>query len=190
MHACHADASCHLGVTRTLKMLKHFYWWVGTEACTRWWVRRAASSIRHEKPLAKRFAGLHSPSPCPTAPKNPSVLTTLGPCRSQPLWVPTDRSSKRFLHPLHEPLQPTGGHVRCHLRGIYSRRNRQHFGETLNYPLRMLIHYLIRQRTPKSAPSWRQPLTDFSVYTNSQQAPTSRVVTAASNVSTTTWQKC
>ena len=26
MHACHADASCHLGVTRTLKMLERFFW--------------------------------------------------------------------------------------------------------------------------------------------------------------------
>ena len=40
MHACHADASCHLGVTRTFKMLEHFYWWVGMEACTKWWVCR------------------------------------------------------------------------------------------------------------------------------------------------------
>ena len=40
MQACHADASCHLGVTRTLKMLERFYWWVGMEACTKWWVRR------------------------------------------------------------------------------------------------------------------------------------------------------
>ena len=31
MHACHAGASCHLGVTRTLKMLERFYWWVGME---------------------------------------------------------------------------------------------------------------------------------------------------------------
>ena len=40
MHACHADASCHLGVTRTLKMLERFFWWVGMEACTKWWARR------------------------------------------------------------------------------------------------------------------------------------------------------
>ena len=40
VHACHADASCHLGVTRTPRMLKRFYWWVGMEACTKWWVRR------------------------------------------------------------------------------------------------------------------------------------------------------
>ena len=32
MHACHADASCHLGATCTLKMLERFYWWVGLEA--------------------------------------------------------------------------------------------------------------------------------------------------------------
>ena len=30
----------HLGVIRTLKMLERFYWWVGMEACTKWWVRR------------------------------------------------------------------------------------------------------------------------------------------------------
>ena len=40
MHACHADASYHLGVTRTPKMLERFLWWVGMEACTKWWVRR------------------------------------------------------------------------------------------------------------------------------------------------------
>ena len=36
MHACHADASCHLGVTRTLKILERLYWWVGMETCTKW----------------------------------------------------------------------------------------------------------------------------------------------------------
>ena len=40
MHACHADASCHLGVTYTLKMLERFYWWIGMEVCTKWRVRR------------------------------------------------------------------------------------------------------------------------------------------------------
>lgn len=29
IHACHADASCHLGVTRTLIMLERFYWSIG-----------------------------------------------------------------------------------------------------------------------------------------------------------------
>ena len=40
MHGCHADTSCHLGVTRTLKMLQRYYWWIGMEACTKWWVLR------------------------------------------------------------------------------------------------------------------------------------------------------
>ena len=40
MQSCHTDASCHLGVMRTLKMLERFYWWVDMEACTKWWVRR------------------------------------------------------------------------------------------------------------------------------------------------------
>ena len=30
----------HLGVTRTLKILKRFYWWISMEVCTKWWVRR------------------------------------------------------------------------------------------------------------------------------------------------------
>ena len=40
MYACHADASCHFGVMCTLKMRERFYWWVGMEAWTKWWVRR------------------------------------------------------------------------------------------------------------------------------------------------------
>ena len=39
MHACHAETSCHLGVTRTLKVLEGFYWCVGVEVCTKWWVK-------------------------------------------------------------------------------------------------------------------------------------------------------
>ena len=40
MHAYHADASCHLGVTRTLETLERFYWWIDMEVYTKWWVRR------------------------------------------------------------------------------------------------------------------------------------------------------
>ena len=39
-HACHANASYHLGVTLTLKMMERFYWWIGMIVCTKWWVRR------------------------------------------------------------------------------------------------------------------------------------------------------
>ena len=39
MQACHSTVSCHLGTTRTLRMLERFYWWVGMSICTRWWLR-------------------------------------------------------------------------------------------------------------------------------------------------------
>ena len=80
MHACHADASCHFGVTRTLKMLERFYWWVGMEACTKWRLPRCLKS-QARRPLARWFAGQSSPSACPTVLASPSVLTTLGPFR-------------------------------------------------------------------------------------------------------------
>ena len=34
--ACHSTASCHLGATHTLRMLKRFYWSIGMNVCTRW----------------------------------------------------------------------------------------------------------------------------------------------------------
>ena len=40
MQSCHANASCHLGVARTLCMPESFYWWIGKSVCTRWWLRR------------------------------------------------------------------------------------------------------------------------------------------------------
>ena len=35
MQACNSTASCHLGTTRTLRMLEQFYWWIGMNVCTR-----------------------------------------------------------------------------------------------------------------------------------------------------------
>ena len=82
VHACHADASCHLGVTRTLKMLERFYWWVGMEVCTKWWVRRCLI-CRARKISRQTIPWPTSPFLCPIAPEYPSVLTVLGLCRSQ-----------------------------------------------------------------------------------------------------------
>ena len=53
----------------------------------------AASSARHEKPPAKRFDGLPSPSPCQTVPEYPSALAILDPCRLRPKEIPTSSSS-------------------------------------------------------------------------------------------------
>ena len=38
MKACHSTASCHVGTKRTLHMLERFYWWIGMNICTRWWL--------------------------------------------------------------------------------------------------------------------------------------------------------
>ena len=39
MQGCHSTAFCHLGIMRTLGMLERFYWWIGMNVCTRWWLR-------------------------------------------------------------------------------------------------------------------------------------------------------
>ena len=36
MRARHSTASCHLGTTRTLRMLEGLYGWIGMNVCTRW----------------------------------------------------------------------------------------------------------------------------------------------------------
>ena len=64
MHTCHAEASCHLGVTRTLKMLERFYWWVGMEVCTIWWVRRCFKcQVRKTSRQTIRWPTLSVPLP-------------------------------------------------------------------------------------------------------------------------------
>ena len=40
LHTCHATTSLHLGVTRTVRMLARFFWWVGIDVSARWWIRR------------------------------------------------------------------------------------------------------------------------------------------------------
>lgn len=41
MQACHANASCHFGVSRTLSMLEPCYWWTGMNISTQRSLRRA-----------------------------------------------------------------------------------------------------------------------------------------------------
>ena len=67
VHACHADASCHLGVTRTLKMLERFFWWVGMEACAKWWVRRCLK-CQARKTSRQTVRWLVLPIPLPNSP--------------------------------------------------------------------------------------------------------------------------
>ena len=36
LNTYHADTSLHLGVTRTIRMLARFYWWIGMDVSARW----------------------------------------------------------------------------------------------------------------------------------------------------------
>ena len=40
MQKCHAEASCHLGIAKTSRMIERSFWWTGLEACVHWWIRR------------------------------------------------------------------------------------------------------------------------------------------------------
>ena len=97
MQACHADASCHLGVTRTLKMLERFYWWVGMEACTKGWVRRCLKcQARKTSRQTVRWPIL--PIPLPNSPDiavdyfGPLPITARG---NSYILLFTDRFSRR-----------------------------------------------------------------------------------------------
>ena len=132
MHTCHADASCHFGVTRTLTLLL---------------VGRYESLHQMLGTTLPRVSGTKTLSP------NNYLAYTPDPLTQQPWiirqcllrWVPADHSSRKFSQPpFHGPLQPTGGHVRCCHRGIYSSRNRQNVGEPLYSLLGMPIDSPIR----------------------------------------------
>ena len=50
MQACHLTASCHLGTTRTLRMLERFHCWIGINVCTRWWLRHCLKCQARKNP--------------------------------------------------------------------------------------------------------------------------------------------
>ena len=73
LHTCHSTTSRHLGVSRTLGMLRRFYWWIGKEPAGG---SAAASSARRARLRAKRFAGLPFPCRYQTAPASSSASTS------------------------------------------------------------------------------------------------------------------
>ena len=99
MHACRPDASCQLGVTRILKMLERFYWWVGMEACTKWWVRRCLKcQARKTSRQTVRWPVL--PIPLPNSPGVAVSVNYFGPLPitargNSYILLFTDRFSRR-----------------------------------------------------------------------------------------------
>ena len=113
MHACHADASYHLGVARTLKMLECFYRWVGMEVCTKWWVRRCLKcQARKTSRQTVRWPVL--PTPLPNSPGVAVSVDYFGPLPitargNSYILLFTDRFSRRadmLLLPRPKPKAP------------------------------------------------------------------------------------
>ena len=89
IQACHSTASHHLGTTCTLRMLDRFYWGIGLNVCTRWWLRHCLKCQARKTPrLTVRWSIISMPLP-----EGPgvslSVSTTLALFRSHREAIPT-----------------------------------------------------------------------------------------------------
>ena len=64
MQACHSTASCHLGTTGTLRMMKRFHWCIGMAVCTRLWLRHYLKYQARKTPrLTVRWPIISMPLP-------------------------------------------------------------------------------------------------------------------------------
>ena len=88
VQACHSTASCHLDTTRTLRMLERFYWWIGMNVYTRWWLRHCLIAKRG-KPHGCLSAGQSFQCFYRKVQVSPSVLTISAPFRSRQEATPT-----------------------------------------------------------------------------------------------------
>ena len=96
---CHANASCDLGVDRTLSMLERIYCWIGMSICTRWRLRRCLQcQTRKASRQAVRWPILSLP--LPSGPGVAVIVDYLGPLPVTPrencyILLFTDRLSRR-----------------------------------------------------------------------------------------------
>ena len=99
MQACHSTVSCHLGTTRTLRMLERLYWWIRMNVCTRWWLRHWLKCKAQKTPrLTARWPIISTPIP-----EGPGVAISVdyfGPLPVTPrgntyILLITDRFSRR-----------------------------------------------------------------------------------------------
>eukprot|EP00752_Nemacystus_decipiens_P004782 g4353.t1 len=99
LDTCQAVASYHLGTSRTLRMLERFFWWIGMDACVRFWLRRClVCQARKTSRQTVRWPVLSLPLP-----NSPGVLVSydyFGPLPLTPrgnryILLFTDRFSRR-----------------------------------------------------------------------------------------------
>ena len=99
MQACHANASCHLRVARTLSTLERFYWWIGMNISTRWWLRHClqCQALKSSRQTARW------PIPSLPLPSDPGIAISVdyfGPLSVTPkgnsyILLSTDRFNQR-----------------------------------------------------------------------------------------------
>ena len=99
LHTCHSTTLCHLSVARTSDMLRRFYWWIGKDISTRWWLRRCLQcKARKTSRQTIRWPTLSLPLP-----HGPGILVSVDYVGSLPttprgnsyILLFTDRFSRR-----------------------------------------------------------------------------------------------
>ena len=181
MQACHSTVSCHLGATRTLRMLERFYWWTGMNACTRWWLRHCLKCQARKTPrLTVRWPIISMPLP-----EGPGVAISVD-----------------YFGPL--PVTPRGNTYILLVTDRFSRRADMFPVTAAEYTAEGTANVLVN----KYIPLWGCPRTILSdnglqfcsklsqaVYrllgcANWPQAPTIPMATVGWSGSTTLWHKC
>ena len=171
VQACHSTASCHLGTTLTLRMPERFYWWIGMNVCTRWWLHHCLNCQARRTPrLTVRWPIISMPLP-----EGPGIAVSVdcfGPLPVTPrgstyILLFTDRSSRRA-----DMFPVTAAEFH---RGGYS----QHPCEPIHPPCRGARALYSRTTACSSAPSFRKLFISCWACASLLQAPFIPTVTVA-----------
>ena len=162
MHACHANASCHIGVARTLSTGERFCWWISMDICTQWWLRRC---LQCEARTSSRQT-LRCPILSLLLPSGPGVAVGVD-----------------YFGPL--PITPQGNSCTLLFTGRFCRRAHIYAVSTAEFTDEGTAESLFNQYIPLSgcpasapkmdinfAPICRLPCTSSSTSEQSRRAPT------------------
>ena len=150
MQACHSTVSCHLGTTRTLRMLEWFYWRTGMTVCTRWCLRHCLKRQGRKTPrLIVRW-----PIISMLLPEGPGVAISvyyIGPLPVTPrgntyILLITDRFSRRADM---FPVTAAG----------FTAEGTAMSWSTNTFPYGGVLAPYSRTQAPSSAPSFHKPYT-------------------------------
>lgn len=96
MQVCNSNASCHLGIVRTLHMLERLYWWIEIGICACWWLRHSLK-CQAQKRLDTPYGGPSTLYRCLTISIKPPASTVSDPFPSRRREMPTSLLSTKRL---------------------------------------------------------------------------------------------